>query len=131
MCSISVEPMPSRISTPNLLLNCSKISEGSVSPADTAMRKEEQSTSSPRAASRSSAAENVGTENKTVGRYFFSSSAVRSGLGLPGSRTVLAPAEKGKYIPLPSPYAKNNFETEYVTSSGRNCNTPCAYPRLV
>src|SRR3989442_15578051 len=54
------------------------------------------------------------------------STFVRSGLS-----SVAAPTENGKYIALPKPYAKNNFETEKVTSSARSPSTPCPNPREV
>ena len=43
MCSISVEPMPSRIGLPVFFVQASKTGAGSVSPAETATRSEERS----------------------------------------------------------------------------------------
>ena len=44
MCSISVEPIPSRISIPNRSRNCANTSAGKGSPADTASRTDDKST---------------------------------------------------------------------------------------
>ena len=45
MCSVSVDPMPSRISTPKRALKRSKIAAGSASPAEIALRIEDRSKS--------------------------------------------------------------------------------------
>src|SRR2546427_4189953 len=70
-------------------------------------------------------------EKNTVGLRRATISATGSTFVRSGLSSVAAPTENGKYIPLPKPYAKNNFETEKVTSSARSPSTPCANPREV
>src|SRR5215469_5795846 len=54
-----------------------------------------------------------------------------SGRGGPGSRMLVAPADKGKYSPLPNPYAKKSFETLKQRSLFVMFKTPFAYASLL
>lgn len=66
MCNISVEPMPSRISTPKCRAHRSPTSRGSASPAETQARRPNSSRAG--SAAESMEAYSVGTPPKTVGR---------------------------------------------------------------
>ena len=66
---------------------------------------------------KSKMAENiVGTAKKVVTLNSFNNLETTSGVGLSGSKIVVAPTDIGKVIALPNPYAKNNFATEKIMS---------------
>src|SRR5206468_1581378 len=50
-------------------------------------------------------------------------SKIAAGFGWPGSSSVAAPAENGKVMELPKPYAKKIFGTERQMSSGLSFST--------
>ena len=107
MCSISVDPMPSRISCPNASLQRRQVSAGSGSAAETHARIELTSRRRPASAFRM-ALKSVGTEKNSVGRSRSIVSSIPAGVGLVGYRIVDAPTEKGNERLLPSPYAWNS-----------------------
>ena len=137
MWSASVEPIPSRISSPVAAFQRRKRSGGSASPADTHSRSEprsgatspeEPATLSPRPAptrppaasawSRawssvcSCAAYSVGTPKYAVGRSVSIVSKVVAGVGRRSSRIAVPPTHSGNVIAFPSPYAKKSFAAE-------------------
>src|SRR5438034_1033724 len=92
MWSISVEPTPSRIHTPNSSCQRDSSASGSASAAETQNRTDERSR--PGAdGSLSIAAYSAGTEKKIVGRICSTVSRIASGLGGPARSTVVAPVE--------------------------------------
>ena len=101
MCRTSVDPMPSRISVPKRDFQRLNSSPGSGSPAETQRRREERSCGTSFCAS--IAAYSVGTPKKTVGFESWMARYIRSGVGRSGTRTALAPTQKGKARPFPSP----------------------------
>ena len=109
MCSISVEPMPSTMSTPKCCLKRSPNSAGRASPAEETSR----SATASRAGSLGCAsmpAKPVGAPKNTVGRMPPSDGCspvqrakVASGVGRSPISTVVAPTLIGKLRPLPRP----------------------------
>jgi hypothetical protein len=106
MCSISVEPMPSTISTPKCALKRSPMSAGSASPADDTRR----SATSPRAGSRGEAqhaGKAGGRAEKDRGLHARLHLAQRlkvaSGVGRSAISTWWRPPLSGKVSALPRP----------------------------
>src|SRR5918995_4278076 len=100
MCSISVDPIPSRIATPCLSCHLCQRSAGSGSAAEMHRRTDEKSPSSSAA---SIALYSVGTEKKSVGRKRPTAEKIASGDGRPLNRNVVAPAQYGNERLLPRP----------------------------
>src|SRR5215831_9139992 len=103
MCKSSVEPMPSRMSTPKRDFQDRPTDSGSASPADEQRRSRVPGRSLFAATSLSIAANSVGAPKKRVGLYLFSSSNIRAGVGRSALSTVEAPTAIGKVSELPSP----------------------------
>ncbi len=104
MCSSSVEPMPSTMSSPKQFCQRRSTSGASGSAALTHMRTELRSCSN--ASGRFTIAPyNVGTLKNSVGRCSAAVSSSPFGSGRPGRSTVVAPTQYGKVRLLPSPYA--------------------------
>ena len=101
MCSISVIPMPSRMSTPNWPVHRSYSGAGSASPADAAIRTP-ASASAGRLA-RSMLAKKVGPAKNSVAPNCYARSAMTSGRAGAGSRIAAAPTENGNSSELPRP----------------------------
>src|ERR671934_2526984 len=101
MCSISVDPIPSRISRLYRAYHLCQRSAGSGSAADTHTRTADQSWSCVSACS--IALYSVGTENTIVGRCSAIAAKTASGVGLPLKSTVDAPAQYGSDKLLPNP----------------------------
>ena len=76
ICSSSVEPTPSRISTPKRAFQALPTDSGSASPAEVQMRKREPARSCFSVSSLSIAENNVGTPKKMVGLYLFISANI-------------------------------------------------------
>ncbi len=101
MCSASVDPMPSRISTPNRAVNRLYRSAGNDSPALTPSRTLANVSSGRPAAS--IAAKAVGAPKNRVGRRAVSTLASRAGVARSRSRMTRAPTENGNVSELPRP----------------------------
>ena len=101
MCSISVEPMPSTMSTPKRSRQRAIVVGGSGSAAET-QKRTESSAPSP-SASRTSRPNSAGTLKNTVGRWRRRVSRIAGGLGGPDMSTDVPPNHSGKVRPLPSP----------------------------
>jgi hypothetical protein len=125
MCSISVIPMPSRMSTPKWRVQRSYSGAGSASPADAASRTPRSA--SPGTSMRSIAAKNVGPPKNSVAPYSPARAAIVSGRDGAGSRTALAPTDSGNRIELPKPYAKKPFAADSARSDGRMPSTCVPY----
>src|SRR5580698_5960350 len=102
MCSASVDPNPSTISTPVRFFQPLKTSAESTSAAESAMRSDEKSAAAAPSAF-VKAVYSVGNPKNTVGRKRPMVSKIAAGLGWPGSSSVAAPDENGKVIELPNP----------------------------
>jgi hypothetical protein len=106
MCSISVEPMPSRISPPKWAVKRSPSSAGKASPADEHSRSVTASRAG-RFGEASMPAKPVGAPKNTVGLTPPTSPRQRlkvaSGVGRSAISTVVAPTLRGKVSALPSP----------------------------
>ena len=104
MCSISVEPIPSTISSPNVLCHRRSTSGANGSAAERHIRTEPRSYAE--ASSRFTIAPySVGTEKKSDGWVRCAVSMIGRGCGRPGSSTVEAPTQYGNDMLLPMPYA--------------------------
>src|SRR6266566_5221872 len=104
MCSISVEPTPSRMVRPNASFHRFHTSAGSDSAAATQWRIEERSRLFAPSKLRI-ALYRVGAEKKRVGRRFSMVSRTVAGVLRPACRTVVAPTQYGKVRLFPKPYA--------------------------
>src|SRR3954467_12680721 len=103
MCNSSVEPTPSRMSTPKRVFQALPTDSGNASPAEVQIRKRDPARSCLSVSSLSIAENNVGTPKKMVGLYLFISANIAAGVGRSELRTVLAPTDIGKVSALPSP----------------------------
>src|SRR4030042_6832287 len=65
----------------------------------------------------------VGTPKNTVGRNCSRCLKTFSGVGASGLSTAEAPTDMGKYMPLPSPYAKKSLAAEKQISSSVSPST--------
>ena len=101
MCSISVMPMPSRMSTPKCEVHRSYSDAGSASPAEAASRT--PASASAASPAPSMLAKNVGPAKNRVAPYFWAASAMRPGRDGAGSRTAEAPTDSGNSSELPRP----------------------------
>src|SRR3984893_16758235 len=93
ICNSSVEPTPSRISTPKRDFQLLPTDSGSASPAEVQMRKREPQRSLLNVSSLSIAANKVGTQKKMLGLYLFISANITAGVGRSELRMVVAPAD--------------------------------------
>src|SRR5262249_55870904 len=101
MCSISVDPIPSRMSTPVRSFLARHNSAGNASPSDTQKRK----LCSPRPGNSldcSNAANSVGTPKKIVGRCSRKIRLTTSGVGFWQDKTALAQTYRGNDKLFPS-----------------------------
>src|SRR4051794_2692621 len=114
MCSISVEPIPSRIGFPVASSQRDWTAAGRASAAETHARTDEKSLA-PTPAFKS-AAYRAGTLKNSVGRWVATVAQIGSGAGRPAISTLVAPAHNGNESPLPSPYAWKSFVVEKHTS---------------
>ena len=103
ICSSSVEPTPSRISTPKRDFQALPTDSGSASPAEVQMRKREPPRSCFSASSFSIEENSVGTPKKMLGLYLFISANIRAGVGRSELSTVVAPTDIGNVSALPRP----------------------------
>src|SRR5438270_7614809 len=111
MWSISVDPIPSRIGTPEISRQRENTAAGRGSAAETQALTLEKSTSDAPGA-RTIAAYSAGTEKNSVGRTRPIVSKIRSGVDRPLTRVEHAPTDSGKDRLLPSPYAWNSLVVE-------------------
>src|SRR4051794_38513396 len=102
MCSTSVEPRPSTISSPVSVFQPLKTSAESTSAAESDMRSDEKFVFAAPSALVSDVY-SVGRPKKTVGLYCSIAAKIDAGFGCPGNSSVAAPAEKGKVTELPKP----------------------------
>ena len=103
MCSNSVEPTPSRMSTPKRAFQLLPTDSGSASPAEVQMRNCVPPRSCFSVSSLSIAANSVGTPKKMLGLYLFISANITAGVGRSELSTVVAPTDIGKVSALPRP----------------------------
>ena len=103
MCSISVEPMPSRMSLPTTSRQRTPTCSGSGSPAEMQRRSRSEPAPLPSPGWARRAAYKVGTPAKIVGRYCAIVASTASGVGRSGNSTDAAPTAIGNVIELPSP----------------------------
>ena len=101
MCSISVIPMPSRMSTPKCVVHRVYSAAGNGSPADADSRTPLSASAGSDA--RSMLAKKVGPAKKRVAPNFCARSTIVSGRDGAGSSTLAAPTESGNSTELPSP----------------------------
>src|SRR4051812_41811835 len=95
ICSSSVEPTPSRISTLKRAFQALPTDSGSASPAEVQIRRREPPRSPFRVSSLSIAENSVGTPKKIEGLYLFISANMTAGVGRSELSTVLAPTDIG------------------------------------
>ncbi len=119
MCSISVAPMPSISTIPVASCQACQVGFGSVSPADTQMRRLSKS---PGCRSASIARYAVGAVKQTVGRSVRIVSSSASGEAR-SSRIADAPIRSGNSTTAPSPKVKASGAVPMNTSSGRARST--------
>src|SRR5260370_34908582 len=105
ICSISVEPIPSTISTPVRVFQARPISSGSASPAEVHSRRVSPSRLG-RSSQTSKELNNVGTPQNIVGLYFWNTSQTALGRALPECRLVVAPTPRGNQRAFAKPYEK-------------------------
>ncbi len=117
MCSISVEPMPSRMSLPKRAFHASPTWRGRASPADVQARRlddrrrvGEGGVGEHRRVERRDAVEDRRLVSRARG-------VTASGVGRSAISTAVAPTESGKVSELPRPYAKKSLDAEKTTSS--------------
>src|ERR1700730_16597935 len=103
ICSSSVEPTPSRMSTPKRDFQLLPTDSGSASPAEVQMRKRPPPRSPFSVSSFSIAENSVGTPKKMLGLYLFISANITGGVGRSELRMVVAPTDIGKVSALPRP----------------------------
>src|SRR5260370_13575125 len=108
MCSSSVEPSPSTISSPVRFFQALNTSAESTSAADNAMRREEKSAAAAPSALVSEVY-SVGNPKNTEGRNRSIASKIAAGFGWPGSSSVAAPAENGKVMELAKAVGEEDF----------------------
>ena len=101
MCSSSVMPMPSRMSTPKCDVHRVYSAAGRASPAEAASRTAGSAPAGRPA--RSMLAKNVGPAKNRVAPYLAAASAITSGRDGLGSSTAVAPTESGNSTELPRP----------------------------
>jgi hypothetical protein len=101
MCSSSVEPMPSMMSSPKRSRQRSNVMGGSGSAADTHSRTPSIAPSAP--GSRTRSAYSPGTLKNTVGRCARSVARIDSGFDGPFISTDVAPNQRGNDSPFPRP----------------------------
>src|SRR5580765_7175373 len=102
MCSISVEPTPSRIVRPNVSFQRRHTSAGNASAAATQWRMDDRSRLLEPSKLRI-ALYRVGAEKKRVGLRFSMVSSTVAGVLRPACSTVEAPAQYGNDRLLPNP----------------------------
>src|SRR6202048_3047106 len=103
MCKSSVEPTPSKMSTPKRAFQLLPTDSGSASPAVVQKRKREPQRSPYSVSSLSIAANSVGTPKKMLGLYLFISANITAGVGRSELSTVVAPTDIGNVSALPRP----------------------------
>src|ERR1700689_798454 len=103
ICSSSVEPTPSRISTPKRALQLLATDSGSASPAEVQIRRREPQGICFDASSFSIAENSVGTPKKMLGLYLLISANISAGVGRSELRMVVAPTDIGNVNALPRP----------------------------
>src|SRR5450432_3418535 len=103
ICSISVEPIPSRISTPATDFQRRPISAGSASPAEIQRRRRDDPAPGMIYGLASRAAYRVGTPPKSVGLWVRITASTASGVGRSGRNTDDAPTDIGNVRLLPNP----------------------------
>ena len=101
MCSISVMPMPSMMSTPKWPVQRRYSAAGSASPAEAASRT--PASASAGSSARSMLAKKVGPAKNSVAPYSRARAAMTSGRDGAGSSTAAAPTASGNSTELPSP----------------------------
>ena len=101
MCSSSVMPMPSRMSTPKCDVHRWYSAAGSASPAEAASRTPARASAGSPA--RSMLEKKVGPAKNRVAAYFPARSAIISGRAGLGSSTAAAPADIGNSTEFPRP----------------------------
>src|ERR1700720_1073559 len=89
ICRSSVEPTPSRMSTPKRDFQLLPTDSGSASPAEVQMRRREPPRSLFSVSSFSIAENSVGTPKKMLGLYLFINANMTAGVGRPELRTVV------------------------------------------
>src|SRR5664279_2022682 len=90
MCNSSVEPTPSRMSTPKRAFQALPTDSGSASPAEVQIRNREPQRSCCKASSCSIDENSVGTPKKMLGLYLFISANIKAGVGRSELSTVVA-----------------------------------------
>src|ERR1700716_4018964 len=103
MCNSSVEPTPSRITTPKRAFQLLPTDSGNASPAEVQTRKREPQRSCFSVSSLSIAENSVGTPKKMLGLYLFISENITAGVGRSELSTVEAPTDIGNVSALPRP----------------------------
>src|SRR3954447_9434601 len=103
ICNNSVEPTPSRISTPKRDFQLLPTDSGSASPAEVQIRSFVPQRWLFCVSSFSIAANSVGTPKKMLGLYLFISANMIAGVGRSGLSTVEAPTDIGNVSALPRP----------------------------
>src|SRR2546421_9197354 len=103
MCNSSVEPTPSRMSTPKRAFQALPTDSGKGSPAEEQRRSRDPAFALFAAASFNMAENSVGAPKNRVGLYLFNSSYIRPGVGRSAFSTELAPTAIGNVKALPSP----------------------------
>src|SRR5580692_3470772 len=103
ICNSSVEPTPSRISTPKRDFQLLPTDSGSASPAEVQMRKRLPQRCLFCVSSCNIAENSVGTPKKMLGLYLFISANISAGVGRSELSTVEAPTDIGKVSALPRP----------------------------
>src|ERR1700738_3591691 len=106
ICSSSVEPTPSRISTPKRDFQALPTDSGSASPAEVQMRRRDPPRSCFSVSSFSIEENSVGTPKKMLGLYLFISANMTAGVGRSELRMGGAPTHIGKVSALPRPGAR-------------------------
>src|ERR1700688_3477358 len=101
ICKSSVEPTPSRISTPKRDFQLLPTDSGSASPAEVQIRNREPQRICFCVSSFSIAENSVGTPKKMLGLYLFINANISEGVGRSALSTVLAPTDIGKVKALP------------------------------
>src|SRR3977135_2932383 len=95
ICNSSVEPTPSRISTPKRDFQALPTDSGSASPAEVQIRKAEPQRSCFSVSSFSIAENSVGTPKKMLGLYLFISANITAGVARSELSTVVAATDIG------------------------------------
>ena len=119
MCSISVEPIPSRILIPVRSRHASQVAAGSVSPAETQTRR---LAASPGCIAASMARNAVGAVKQTVGRSTRNAASRCSGEACSSSR-LAAPTRSGNSTAPPRPKVKASGALPVNRSSARGRST--------